>query len=113
MNIVNLTPHRITVIVENEKGKQTYEFPPSGQVARISAIQILAATIEGIPVVKTVFGDVENLSEPSEGTIYIVSSLVAQALAGKRNDLVSPDSGPTAYRDKDGYITAVQRFQQW
>ena len=90
-----------------------------------------------IPVVKTEFGEVEGL--PLECTncrkiqncpvdletlqespcplqepvvIFIVSSLVAQAIAG-RKDIVAPDTGPTAIRDEDGQIKAVTRFQRW
>lgn len=114
MNIINLTPHKITVITEDEnRNPCVHEFPPSGMIARVSSTQTIAARIGNIDVVKTQFGEVENLPEPQEDTIYIVSSLVAQALAGKRDDVVAPDTGPTAYRDEEGRITAVRRFQQW
>lgn len=115
MNIINLTPHKITVIVEDEnRNPHVYEFEPSGVVARVSSSQTEIARINNmIPVVKTEFGEVENLPEPSADTIYVVSSLVAQALSGVRNDIVAPDTGPTAYRDEEGRIVAVRRFQQW
>jgi glyoxylate utilization-related uncharacterized protein len=114
MNIVNLTPHKITVITEDEdRNPYVYEFLPSGTVARVSSTQTVVKQIENIPIVKTQFGEVEGLPDPQPDTIYIVSSLVAQALSGKRDDVVSPDTGPTAYRDEEGRITAVRRFQQW
>lgn len=43
---------------------------------------------------------------------FSVSSLVAQAVVG-REDVVAPDTGPTAIRDEAGRIVAVRRFQQW
>lgn len=114
MNIINLTPHKITVITEDENlNPHVHEFPPSGTVARVASNQTEVMRVNTIPVVKTEFGEVENLPEPQEDTIYIVSSLVAQALAGKRSDIVAPDTGPTAYRDEEGRIVAVRRFQQW
>lgn len=114
MNIINLTPHRIVIIVEDEnRNPYVYEFPPSGNVARVTSTQTEVMRINNIPVVKTKFGDVEGLPEPKEDMVYIVSSIVGQALAGKRSDILSPDTGPTAIRDEQGRITAVRRFQQW
>lgn len=114
MNIINLTPHKVVVIAEDEnRNPYVYEFPPSGTVARVSSTQTEVELIGNIPIVKTEFGEVEGLPDPQPDTIYIVSSLVAQALSGKRNDVVSPDTGPTAYRDEEGRITAVRRFQRW
>ncbi len=114
MNVINLTPHKITVIVEDENcNPHVFDFPPSGNVARVSSSQVEVARVDDIPVVKTEFGDVENLPESKDDTIYIVSSLVAQAVAGRRDDVVSPDTGPTAIRDEEGKITAVRRFQKF
>lgn len=92
-----------------------------------------------IPVVKTVFGDVEGLPLACENCksyhicvdgygnlpftkdftcqqpsiIYIVSSLVAQA-AKDRNDVIAPDTSPAGVvRDEQGRIIGVKRFQRW
>lgn len=108
MNIVNLTPH--VVVVETEHGRR--EFPPSGIVARVATTQEAVSQVDGIAIVKSVFGEVQDLPEPREDTIYIVSSLVAQAVPW-RDDVVAPDTGPTAIRDEAGRIVAVRRFQQW
>jgi hypothetical protein len=71
--------------------------------------------VEGIPVVKTVFGDVAGIPEPQEGTTFVVSTLVLQALKESgaiRDDLVSPDTGnESVIRDDDGKIVGVRRFQ--
>ncbi|RMG02005.1 MAG: hypothetical protein D6735_10970 [Acidobacteria bacterium] len=114
MNIINLTPHKITVIIEDERGNPiVQEYYPSGIVARVNSTQAELMRVNGIPVVKTVFGDVENLPDRADDTIYIVSSIVAQAVAGKRDDVVAPDTGPTALRDEAGKIVGVTRFQMF
>ena len=111
MKIKNLTPHEIKVV--GEDGEVKMVIPPSGQVARVRAEQKVVGEIDGVPVVKTVFGDVEGLPEPREGVVYIVSSLVAQAVR-EREDVVAPDTSPLgAVRDADGRIVGVKRFQRW
>jgi len=45
--------------------------------------------------------------------VYIVSSLVAQAVKG-RQDVVAPDTSPSGVvRDEQGRIIGVKRFQRW
>lgn len=56
--------------------------------------------INGIPVNKSRFGEVENLLEPQEGTIYIVSYLTAQAVSEREDVFITDD----AVRDEQGRI---------
>ncbi len=105
--MINLTPHVITVRAES--GDVNIE--PSGIIARVSVSQEVVGKVEGIEIVRSAFGAVENMPEP-DGTIYIVSSMVAQALSF-RVDIVAPDTGPTAIRDESGRIVAVTRFQRF
>ena len=106
MIVINLTPHKIVV-----RDGETVVFPPSGTVARVSAVSKEVGTVNGIPVVRTEFGAVEGVPEPKPNTIYIVSSVVAQALK-ERRDLVAPDTGPqSAIRDENGRIVGIKRFQ--
>ena len=102
MNIINLTPHAIRVI------GQEWTFDPSGTVARCAVTRESVGTLEGIPVNRTVFGLVENLPDAVPGTVYIVSSLVAQA-AKDRKDLVIPDD---IVRDDVGRIIGCRAFAQ-
>lgn len=101
MNIINLTPHAVNLIT---RGQSTFTFEPSGTVARCAAIDEKKDPIEyagtQINVVHTTFGQVENLPEPEEGTIYLVSSLVKSA-AADRNDLAVPSG---FVRDDHGNI---------
>ncbi len=107
---VNLTPHEVRIF--DDDGNEILCIPPSGQVARIITEQEVVGYLNGIPVVRTTFRDVLNLPEPQPNTVFIVSSLVAQAV--KRDDVVAPDTGPeSAVRDANGNIVGVKRFQRW
>jgi hypothetical protein len=104
--VVNLTPHAISVA--DSEGNVVMTLPPSGHVARVATSQEVVWELVGRPVTRTVFGEVTGIPEPVEGTVYLVSTLVAQA--ARRSDVVSPDTGPTAVR-KDGQVVAVRGFQ--
>jgi len=107
MTIVNLTLH--SIIVETADGRT--EFAPSGQVARVASRAEAAGEVDGIPVTRTIFGPVEGLPEPQAGVTFVVSSLVA-ARVPERADVVAPDTGPTAIREK-GQVIAVRGFQRF
>ena len=85
MKLINLTPHTITI--HNGEGETT-QIAPSGIVARVAAEKKETGCIDGIPVFKTAFGEIQDLPEAKEGVIYITSLLVAQA--AKRADVFSP-----------------------
>ncbi len=109
-NLVNLTPHPIRIV--NENGE--VQIPPSGQVARVASSQVVIGYVDHIPIRQTTFGQVENLPDPQPGTIYVVSSLVAQAVSGVRDDVVAPDTSPSGeVRAADGRIIAVTGFQRF
>lgn len=104
--IINLTPHTINIV--DGEGNQIQEIAPSGQTARCSVSREQVSTVNGIPVNRTVFGEVEGLPEPQADTIYIVSALVAQARPD-RNDLYIPDD---TVRDEQGRIIGCKAFAQ-
>lgn len=93
MNIINCTPHEVNIV-------NGPTIPPSGIIARVTATTVTIGEVDGIPVTTTAFGQVENLPEPEEGTIYIVSSLVAQRCRD-RNDVFIPNE---SVRDENGRI---------
>ena len=109
LEIVNLTPHAVTV--RHEDNTETV-FPPSGTVARVEATQTEIDHVGLIPVVRSVFGEPTNLPAQAPLTVYLVSSLVAQAVTA-RWDVVAPDTGATCVRDATGRIIAVRRFQRF
>lgn len=98
MEFINLTPHAI-------KLNNGTIFEPAGKIARVSS-HYTPFDENGISRVE--FGQVENLPEPQEGVIYIVSGMVAAA--AKRPDVVSPATGhPEAVRE-NGQIVSVPGF---
>lgn len=105
--IVSVLPHEITVRLDG----RDVVIPPSGQLARVATSTREIATVDGIPIVATVFGEIVGLPEPQPGVLYLGSTLLAQAAARQgRTDVVSPDTGPTAIRE-DGQVVAVIRLQ--
>jgi hypothetical protein len=99
----NLTPHALNV----RKADGTFlELPPSGTVARRSVERVVVGEIDGITVYASKFGPLVGLPEPTDGTVYIVSALAAQACAD-RHDVLVPGE---AIRDEAGRIVGCNGF---
>lgn len=77
---------------------------PSGKIARVSVRTETVGNIDGIPVTRSVFGEVEGLPAPENGTIYVVSSLVAGRVAA-REDVFIPNE---SVRDEKGRIVGCK-----
>lgn len=103
--IIDMTPHPVTV--ECPDGHRV-TFAPCGIVPRVEQVRTTSAPVCGIPVAVATVGAVVDAPPVVPGTIYIVSTMVAQA-AG-RDDMVAPDTGPSAIRDEAGHIVAVRGF---
>lgn len=73
--IINLTPHTVTVIGEDGK---TVVFPSEGN-ARASQVLNPACTICNVDVVSIAYGETDGLPEPEPGIYYIVSTITANA----------------------------------
>jgi hypothetical protein len=111
LNVVNLTPHEITIVDDN--GNIIARFPASGQIARVSTYTSEIDPILGIPVVETKYGKIEGLPKSAKNTIYLVSAVVAQALEYPRRDVYVPDTGPeSVVRDAEGKIIGVKRLMR-
>lgn len=110
MNLVNLTPHPLKFITL----QGVIDLGQSGQIARVRTSAEEAGNAAGIPVFVSSFGTVEGLPAPQPGTIYIVSSLVQQALRANgadRPDVLSPGTGPNDSPIREnGQIVAVTRL---
>lgn len=102
--IVNLTPHKVTVMAS--EGYVVAEYPASGQVARVTMSDTYVGSVNGISVVTKTAGEVVGLPEPAEDTYYIVSGLV-QAAFPHRTDLLVPDD---LVRDVEGRVVGCRRF---
>lgn len=97
MTIMNCTPHAINIM--DSEGKEILTLEPSGICPRCSVERKKVGDINGIPINKSVFGDVYDLPSPQPDTIYIVSRMVAEA--ARREDLYIVDD---AVRDENGRI---------
>lgn len=99
MTFVNCTPHAISL-------NNGTTFSPSGIVPRVSC-SFTDADADGI--CSQVYGDIQGLPDPVDGTVYIVSAMV---LAGSsRGDLVAPATGhPDVVRNDKGHIVSVPCF---
>jgi hypothetical protein len=110
---INLMPHPATL---RPASGDDVIVAPSGIIARVASTPGgVIGDAAGIPVYGApTYGEVTGLPEPVEGTVYIVSGLVAAAVkaAGGRADVVSPGTGPQdgAVRDEKGQIVAVTRL---
>ena len=89
MALVNLTPHPIHIY-----GNRTVEdgpaevIPPSGTVARIATIDLGSQVGKYAAYELVEYGHAHDLPPKVEGTVYIVSLVVA--LACHRDDLLAP-----------------------
>ena len=106
MTLVNLTPHAINFV--DGAGNAVLAIEPSGTIARVSTktVELWRYEVEGgeIPVTATQFGNVEGLPAPEEGTIYIVSSLVAQRVPDRADVFIPNES----VRDERGRIVGCR-----
>ena len=98
MDIVNLTPHAVHIMDADNNVIRTIE--PSKKVARLKTTTVITGCIDDIPITETVFGEVENLPQPKEDTVYIVSALIAQAAINRRDIFIPNES----VRDNKGRI---------
>jgi hypothetical protein len=121
VKLVNLTPHQLNIYdPSGEAVILSIPPPPAGTpIPRVSIRAETVGTINvngiSIPVRKIVYGDVENLPQPEEDTIYVVSTFVTLALRERgieRKDLLSPDTNPdSAVRDSSGKVIGVKYLQ--
>lgn len=112
MNIINLTPHPITLVTEGG----TFTVPPSGTIVRAQEVRTVVGTVvvEGvpIPVYRIEYGAPEGLPAPEPGTIFVVSALAAQAIArhAPERDDVFIVADPV--RDEQGRIVGARALAQ-
>lgn len=87
--LINLTAHPITIL----GGDHHVEILPSGQVARVKfadkPIGYVHIGKNRVPLSKRVLSEVQSLPEPKKDVLYIVSSLVQNAVRD-RDDLLTP-----------------------
>ena len=100
--IINCTPHPVTIC--DAEGNTLRVIESNGNPIRLAAKTVPAGEFDGIPLSRTEFGEPVNLPEPEEGTLFIVSQIVKNAIPG-RSDLVVPAE---VLRDDKGQIVGCQ-----
>lgn len=98
MTIINLTPHAINFLREDNSVLVTVE--PSGTIARASQTRERVSEVNGIPVNQCSYGAVTGLPDPQPETIYLVSALTAQACRNRSDVFIVDD----AVRNESGQI---------
>lgn len=116
MKMINLTKHPVNIFLN---GNDVISIPSTGEEVRVETIQVKKDTIDGIPIMQTLFngnGFTSKLPGPEKGVLYIVSSLVAMSHP-YRQDLVSPNSHPSQIiKDRRGNVLgckSLQCFWKW
>lgn len=104
MKLVNLTPHPVVLL---GLGGGTVTIPPSGTVARCAVRRepLGRVDLEGlaVPIRELEYWAVEGLPRPAPSTLYLVSSVVAQAV--QRDDVVIVDE---VVRDEQGRVIGAR-----
>lgn len=82
MKIINATPHDIVIVGE----KENRVIKSIGLTIRLQSETVQVGNIDGIPLTKTVYGGT-LLPLQIDGTIYIVSKMVADRLSATKRFL--------------------------
>lgn len=103
MELINLTPHPLTLI--GPDGTVLLNQPPDGPMARCAEDRREIGTVTlpdgaNVPLRIVGFGKVSDLPAARDGVLYVVSRATAEAASG-RADVVYPDE---QVRDSDGRI---------
>ena len=86
MKLINCTMHNIVL---TRPDGTTRTIMPSGICPRFDRNQVEVDPIDGFPVFEVSFGELQNLPPARPGFLFIVSSVVANAVKD-RNDLLIP-----------------------
>ena len=99
MSVINMTPHPVHILDGENQIVRTYQ--KDGRLIRLAVKTVETVPLsDGTPTSKTEFGKPEGLPDYQEGTFYIVSQLVKNALI-ERTDLLVPAE---VERNGDGTI---------
>ena len=111
IKLMNCTPHSVHIYQE---GREVLEIKASGTIARCTEKETARGGFEFegiyIPLVEKEFGQVENLPEEKEDTIYIVSALVMSAAKSAGRTDVAVPSGTV--RNEAGVIIGCTGLAQ-
>lgn len=130
MTIVNMTPHALILLVEEDEGP-LMGFVGYGAAAALAHFRIVAelqsagivraatsvvpageVTVDGeiFPVTVTKFGEVSGLPAPTEETTFVVSLIAAQAAAAGGRSVEDLLTVGETVRDEGGRIIGALGF---
>lgn len=98
--LVNLTPHDVNVV----NGSESVKIKRSGTVARVELRHLRVGTVSGVPIVRTLYGEVTGLPPFDGENIFIVSHVVRDACPD-RVDLAVPT---TMLKDCHGHTVGCK-----
>lgn len=96
--IKNCTPHEINIL--DEGGFPLFTLMPEELPARLKVTTERVGTAYGIPLSRNTFGEPDNLPEPEDGVLLIVSAMIKTAFP-ERADLAVPTE---MVRDSKGVV---------
>lgn len=106
VEVVNLTPHAVNLC--DEDGNIFATYPASGTVARCEKSQVQVGTLNGTPIFSVKMGEVYDLPEPRDNTVFIVSRITADAVP-ERTDVFCTNG---LVRDDDGQPVGCTSFSK-
>lgn len=95
--LINLTPHTLNIVAADGS---VVDIQPSGNIARVASSSAVVATINGINVTASTWGEVTGLPAAADGVVLIVSRMVKDRVAN-RADVMVPGA---PVRDAEGKI---------
>ncbi len=101
--LVNLTPHDINIIVEDDLD---IRIPMCENPPRTSHTRRRVGDVAGIPLNRVEFDKTKDIPAKKEDTYHIVSRVVAESCP-ERDDLLVPDE---TVRDANGKIIGCTAF---
>ena len=114
MNLINLTPHPVNLL--NEQDETILTLPGHPNPPRLKQSDVVTghfqvfeeqtSTVISVPLSSTQFGEIQNLPDEVKGTLLIVSRLVMTACPD-RDDLIVPNQ---PVRDEKGRIVGCRSF---
>ena len=109
--IENCTPHEVRIFDSIKNGgQQIYYSKPSQCAARVHFSNRVDGHINDVPVNHIDSLEIKNLPPKKENTLYIVSFFVLYILAGKRDDVISPDSAQLVKDKGSGFVLGSRGF---
>lgn len=101
--MLNLTPHKITLM---DKNGQLIHFLPAGKVVRVTfANKEIDNPHLPVKTVVSQFKELDGIPHPNPENPFLVSSMVLDYLGPEYHNIAfSPDTGPVATRDSDGNV---------